>query len=74
MEFTTVEEGSTKNISRIEEFENKRPTLNNNSIPGAWGDCFLIHTPKDLRAEKFEPHTRGPVMYIGPNLQTKDAH
>ena len=69
-----LQEGSMKNVSRIEEFKNKRPTLNNNSIPGAWGDCFLIHNPKDLRTEKFEPHTRGPVMYIGPNLQTKDAH
>ena len=69
-----LQEGSMKNISRTEEFKNKRPTLNNNSIPGAWGDCFLIHTPKDLRTEKFDPHTRGPVMYMGPNLQTKDAH
>ena len=26
------------------------------------------------RTEKFNPHARGPVMYLGSNKKTKDAH
>ena len=28
----------------------------------------------NLRKEKFDSHTRGPVMYLGPNIKTKDRH
>ena len=66
--------GSELKISREEEFTGKRPTILEKEIPGAWGDAFLIHEPKDLRKEKFDAHTRGPVMYLGPNIKTKDGH
>ena len=60
--------------SRVEQFTGRRPSINLNDLPGAWGDCFVVHEPKDKRTERFDPHARGPVMYLGPNTMTKDAH
>ena len=64
---------------RIKSIERRRihweiPTILEKELPGAWGDAFLVHEPKDLRKEKFDAHTRGPVMYLGPNIKTKDGH
>ena len=66
--------GSSENISRKEEFENIRPSAIYNDIPGGYGDAFLVHDSKSIRKDNFSPHGRGPVMYIGPNFQSKDAH
>ena len=60
-------------ISRKEEFEKIRPSAGYNDIPGAYGDAFLVHDARSIRTENFS-HGRGPVMYVGPNFQTKDAH
>ena len=49
-------------------------TKNLDDLPGAWGDAFVVHEPKDSRTERFEPHARGPTMYLGSNKKTKDAH
>ena len=61
-------------ISRKEEFENIRPSAGYNDIPGAYGDAFLVHDARSIRTENFSQHGRGPVMYVGQNSQTKDAH
>ena len=45
-----------------------------NDLPGAWGDAFVVHEPKNKRLERFDPHARGPTMYLWPNKITKDAH
>ena len=45
-----------------------------NDLPGAWGDAFVVHEPKNKRVERFDPHARGPTMYLGPNKIRKDAH
>ena len=68
-----LQSGSSE-ISRKEEFEKVRPSASYNDMPGAYGDAFLIHDAKSIRVENFAQHGRGPVMYLGPNFQTKDAH
>ena len=50
----------------------RRPTAKYNDLQGAWGESFLSHEPKDTRTEMFNPHARGPVMYLGPNKKTKE--
>ena len=34
----------------------------------------MVHEPKNKRVERFDPHARGPTMYLGPNKIRKDAH
>ena len=45
--------------SRVEQFTGRRPSIILNDLPGAWGDCFVVHEPKDKRTERFDPHARG---------------
>jgi hypothetical protein len=70
-----LEEGTTRGISRYEEFTKTRPAIDAGARPGTYGDCYIVNRQKDERPGGHFATAHGDVvMYLSPNQQTKDAH
>jgi hypothetical protein len=67
-------EGTMPGISRYEQFTHQRPSATHLGLSGTFGDCYAVHSPKELRGGHFAKDHGRLVTYLCPDPNSKDCH